>query len=63
MAERGKPLPWEKREEIKRLALLERSQRQIAKEVGVCRKTVEKYLQKLFSKCRPNLSTSTTASA
>lgn len=42
MSNRGKPLPWSVREEIKRLAA-DMSLSKVARELGVARDTVRKY--------------------
>ncbi len=51
MAESGRPLPWNERERIKAMALNGMSRRAIARELGLAKRTVDKYAKK----CSPGL--------
>lgn len=43
MAEKGRPLPWLLREAIKERAELGHSRRAIARQLGLAKRTVDKY--------------------
>jgi DNA-binding CsgD family transcriptional regulator len=50
MADRGRPLPWNMREEIRRLSAIGNSRRAVARIMGVDKKTVDKYVRPTVKK-------------